>query len=501
MTELYFNLNFKENPFSRFSAEEEVDYLSEIYLPPRYFDSLVTDLTKGSSRFIFGERGSGKSALIMELQKELLKKGVFAIVIDKYDEIPVSNNDKNLLLHMIRNILKNYIAALSKNPHLLKTLNAYDKEKLAIFIKDFYRSISKREFEDSYNRITRFKTKNFIKNVYNNILNKPINFAISSSLEIGADAICKAFNLPKEYNKNFYKSYLPEIKVEMLLQEDKEKYFLGSYALLKDTLLDLVSIVKKSGYKNTVVFFDRIDEFKALDGKINNIADFTEEILKDTDLLYFKELSIVFSIWTEVKSKLNEKGVRFDKFKPIDISWTDGDIETILQKRLNYFAVNKPYDVDKLIFSKSELKSLISLAKKSPRDMIRLFSTTYDEQSILNSSSNIFEANAVGKAKIKFCKEYDFYSIFPSKKGTKEDIVSIVNKILRIGRVHFKSTDLVNEFKFSTQSANSYIKIMKDYGLIIDNDQIVGGTKEFIVIDPKIVYLINNNVKALREVA
>ncbi|KNY30533.1 P-loop ATPase, Sll1717 family [Pseudobacteroides cellulosolvens] len=501
MPELYKNLGFRENPFSRFSAEEEVDYLSEIYLPPRYFQTLVTDLANGSSRFIFGERGSGKSALILELQRELSNKNVLSIIIDNYDSVPLDKNDRYLILLIIKNIIKNYVVSLSKNPQLLKVLDKYDKEKLAIFIKDFYNSISKREFENAYNKVTRYKSKNFLKNIFNNFLNKPINIAISSSLEIGSDAICKALNLPKNYSQDFYKNYLPKLGIEELSQCEKEKQFLENYTLLKDILLELVTLVKKSGFKNTVVFFDRIDEFRALDGRINRIADFTEQILKDTDLLYFKELSIVFSIWTEVKLKLNEKGVRFDKFKPIDISWTDSDISTILQKRLDYFSLVKPFNINNLIEDNNDINYLIDLAHKSPRDLIRLFSTVYDEQSIANSNSYKFDSANIIKAKIKFCKEYDYYSLFPSKRGTKEDIISIINKILRVGKVHFKSTDLVSEFKFSTQSANNYIKIMKDYGLIIDNDQVVGGAKEFIVIDPKIVFLIKNNIKMLRDIA
>lgn len=500
MGELFDKLGFLENPFSRFSAEEEVDYLEDIYIQPRYFQSLLSDLLSGASRFVFGERGSGKSALILELNRELSKRNALSVLIQKYDDIPLENNDKHLLLLIIRNILNNFIIALTKNPFLLKKLNKYDKEKLSILIRDFYRSISKQEYEDVYNKVTKFKTKNLLKRLFNAI-NRPINIAISSSIEIGSDFICKSLNLPKVANTTFYKSYLPELKIETLSQNEKESYFLQSYKLLKDTLIDLTRLIQKVGYVNTIVFMDRIDEYRALDGKINNMVLFTEQILKDTDLLYQNGLSLVFSIWTEVKRKLNEKGVRFDKFKPIDITWTNEDIARILQKRLDHFAINKPYNMEQLFESIEELDSLIELAHKSPRDLIRLFSTIYDEQSIKNINSSKLEALCILEAKVRFCKEYDYYSIFPSKMGTKEDIVSIINKMLRVGKIYFRSTDLVNVFKFSTQSANSYIKIMKDYSLIIENDQVATSTKEYIITDPKVKFLINNKIKSLRDSA
>ncbi len=500
MSELFEGLGFKENPFSRFSAEEEVDYLQDIYIPPRYFKTLLSDLQSGTSRFIFGERGSGKSALILELNRELNQNNALSVLIQKYDGIPLENNDKHLLLLIIRNILNNFIIALTKNPFLLKKLDKYDKEKLSILIRDFYRSISKQEFEDVYNKVTKFKTKNFLKNFFNSVLNKPLNIAISSSIEIGSDFVCKSLNLPKTSNENFYKSYLPELRIEVLTQEEKETQFLQSYKLLKDILTELTKLIQKVGYINTIVFMDRIDEFKDLDGKINNMVLFTEQLLKDTDLLYQKGLSLVFSIWAEVKRKLNESGVRFDKFKPIDITWTSEDISRILQKRLDHFAISKPYKVDALFETSGELNSLIELANKSPRDLINLFSTIYDEQSIKNFDSNSFETKCINDAKIRFCKDYDYYSIFPSKRG-KEDIKSVINKILRVSKIDFKSTDFVNEFKFSTQSANSYIKIMKDYALIIDNEQVASGAKEYIILDPKLRFLVNSKVKSLRESA
>ena len=98
---------------------------------------------------------------------------------------------------------------------------------------------------------------------------------------------------------------------------------------------------------------------------------------------------------------------------------------------------------------------------------------------------------------MNFCKTYDYYSIFPSKKGTKQDIISIVNRILKVGRTTFKGTDLAAVYKFSSQSANSYVKIMKSYALIKDADETSSGSREFIVTDPKLKYLINKGIKKI----
>lgn len=498
MAELYKNLGFRYHPFSKYSAEEETEYLGEIFLKPRYFNTLLTDLKSGASRFILGERGSGKSALIFELDKSLSQDNVFSIIIDNYDSIPLTNNDAHLLHSIIKNILKSYIAAIFKNKDILNNLSKQDKEKLALIVRDFFSSVSKKDFERAYNKVTRYKSRNVLKNVYNNIFNRPINWTISIGLEVGSDFVCKTLNLPKLPQKEFYKNYLPEFELEKLPERQKENKLLSSYSLLKDILTELIELIQKSGYSSVVVFLDKIDEFKLLEGKINKIVDFTEQILKDTNLLYFNNLSIVFSIWTEVKIELNAKGVRFDKFKPIDINWTDSEIKNILQNRLNYFSVNATYDIYKIVINENEMSKLIQLSYKSPRDMIRLFSTIFDEQAILNPSVPSIEHIAIEIAKVNFCKSYDYYSVFPSKRGTKEDIISIVNRILKVARINFRTTDLVNEFKFSQQSAINYIKIYKDYGLVKDEDNISGGgPKDFIVVDPKLTFLIDSGIKSM----
>ena len=44
MEELYENMGFTSNPFSRFSAEEEKEYLEEIYIKPRYYRTVYNDI-------------------------------------------------------------------------------------------------------------------------------------------------------------------------------------------------------------------------------------------------------------------------------------------------------------------------------------------------------------------------------------------------------------------------------------------------------------------------
>lgn len=82
-------MGFKENPFTKYSAEEEVEYLSEIYHNPKYFSVLLDELKNNNTRVIFGERGSGKSALMIAIRDALQKdaeaqKSNLIITLDDY---------------------------------------------------------------------------------------------------------------------------------------------------------------------------------------------------------------------------------------------------------------------------------------------------------------------------------------------------------------------------------------------------------------------------------
>ena len=339
MNELYQSLGFKTNLFSKYSAEEELNYLNDVYVTPKYFNSLYSNLKDASSRFIIGSRGSGKTALIIQLKKALDENNVFTFLIDNFENIPIKNNEKYFLLEIIQGIVSDYSLVLSKNPKLLKKLDKYDKERLSFFVEQFFKTLSKREYLNRNNNIKRFQTKNIIINFYNNILNRPINYLVSGGVELLSDVVSKSLNLPRIENADFYKNYLPEIKITT--PEKKITINDFDYNSLKEILIDLSKIVKKTGYNNVVILLDKIDENRNLKGSINDVCTFVEEILKDTNLLMQNDFSVVFSIWDEVRNVLASRGVRFDKFRPIDVTWTNEEISEIINKRIEYFS-DKP---------------------------------------------------------------------------------------------------------------------------------------------------------------
>ncbi|MCU0158202.1 P-loop ATPase, Sll1717 family [Bacillus safensis] len=492
MNELYKNLGFKDNPFSRFSAEEERDYLNDIFQNPKYFQTILTDIKEGRTRFIVGERGIGKSALMYRLKEDLENEKVLTLLIDRFDNFNLKSNEKDFLIEVIKQLV-NFVSILTfTDKSVIKNLSKYEKEKLAFFISEFFDTLSQSELERIYNNTTKYKNNNFLKKVYNILFSKPVNVVLSATSETISDTVRKSLGVQGDLSEEFYKKYIPEFKLSGV---GKKSNILevSDVKKCKEFLEDILIVSKKCGFKKVAVFFDKIDEYPGLNGNITNITEFIKDITLDTNLLHMEDISFVFVIWSKVKNSLNNIGVRFDKFKPIDITWTDEELKNIVEKRLGYFS-NEQVAIADVIGSPTEITKVINLAYKSPRHLIMLLSRVYDEQDIINSEVKSFDSTALSQGYRHFIINFDYPSLYPGKASRKDYIITVINKILRLKKLEFEVKDWVAEYKISNQKTSGDIKIIKEYALITEIDNPGSPKKKYKVIEPRLRFLIENGI-------
>ena len=491
--ELYENLGFNDNPFSTFSAEEEVGFIDEIFLKPLYLKTLKSDLSNGHSRFILGARGVGKTSLIYQLKSHCDSGSIFSVIVDDYEGIKKNKNKSELLVLLIQCIVRDFAILLSKSPQIIRSMEKEDKERLAFIIEYFFRTLSKSEFEKHYNNVTGYKSKNILKNVYNRLFHRPVNIFVSGIIEVVAGAIRSSLGLPDPNSGKFYKAYLPEFNVEEITAKKIDNKLKSDDRALKQILEDLCLVINRAGLGKPVVFFDKIDEYPVLSGNISLISGFVEDFLKDTTLLLNNNFSLVFSLWDAIKEDLNSKGVRFDKIKPVNISWSSKQLSEMLDKRLGYFSGGSKKSIDLLPHNKDR-ESILSLASGSPRYLFRLLSVVYDQQNNTDSSVTKFDGTVIDQSMKVYCKTFEFYAVFPGKRGTKDDVMTSVNRLLRIGKTQITTKDFVAEFKVSTPSATNYIKAQQEFSLIERIGNQDGKTYLYEVKHPVIRFLIECNI-------
>ena len=490
MTDKYDVIKFSSNPFSRFSAEEEEEYLHDIFVQPKYYQTTKTDIKSGSSRFIFGARGAGKSALVLNLKKDLEKDQHFTILVDDYEGIDISNSGKQLLLLTLKKLETSFGIFLLKNKQCIKSLDAYEKEKLSFFTNTFFESLSDKQAKDLYDKTTHIKSINIVKRICNLFLVKPINTALSAGHEIVGSTICRALGLPSyaQISESVYKEYLSEF------QDTKppEKIVLENfdYSKLKSMLIELSEIIKKCGFNGVVIIYDKIDEYHLLNSQITSIADFVKDLVLDTALLLNNNISLVFSFWSKIRQCLADKGARFDKLKPIDITWTNGELEKITGDRLAYFS-NKKITSLSQIMPTEKIGTVLRLAHGSPRHLISLLAKIHDEQININEEYHVFSKEAIEKGFADFAASFDFGTIHAgTNKGTLGTTIDI---LLRINKLEFEVKNLIDTYKIGAPAANNRIRQMREYGLI-EEIPTATRTKQYRVTEPRIAYMIENNL-------
>lgn len=486
-------LGFSKNPFFKKSAEQELSFLDDIFFEPNYYSSLKDVLVNGDSRFIIGQRGHGKSFIINKLLEDLEKEKTFVVKIDRFDTIPVKKNETALLKLIIQTIVTKVTIYIDKNKKVVKKLNKREKEKLALFIRLFFKTLSKTEYNEIYNNFHGVKKKNFFIRCFNKIGLVPLNTATSAVVHITSSVIRQSVGFDNIQVENVYRDYfgkIPEVNFDKLDLEN-EQY---DKSQLKHILDELLIIIKQIDFETTVILFDKIDEYQNLDQDISKIATFTKEILSDTELLMNEKCAIGFSLWSELKTEL-EGVVRFDKFGLIDVRWSSNDLLQLINKRIRHFSVKKDLTLESIMPNLNERNEVLNVAYKSPRDLISCLGRIYQEQSNINPHVTEFGGSAISKGLIDFCSTYDYESVYPSKTGKSKDIKSTINKILQVKLTRFTLKNLSDTFTLSPAQAEGQIKLMIKYNLVREDD-IMGANdvKYYEVIDPKIMFLIRRAI-------
>ncbi|MGL4852886.1 MAG: P-loop ATPase, Sll1717 family [Phocaeicola sp.] len=499
MTDIYKNLNFRNNPFSKRSSEQEEDFIEEIFYSPNYYSTLINDLESGDSRFIIGHRGHGKTSIINKLYNDLEKKeDVCVIKIDRFETIPSKDNEIHFLFLLTKKIIEKYVLFLFKNKKLIESLSDYQKEELSYFISVFYRTVSKQEFKKALENVHKIEAKNIFRRSFNFVFRDVFNRAINIASSVTSDWIRSSLGLPNEYSELNNKEYIP--KLELLKNEQKE---IGVEEFTLETIKDLLykscELASSIKLKKIVVLFDKIDEKPDLDNDVAKVSLFVKDILSDTELLMKNTIAIGFSLWSELKNELSGT-VRFDKFGIVDVRWIEENMEPLINKRLEYYSDDKTNTVtfEKLIKDKFDRKKIIKLSNRSPRDLISILFEILKEQANSNPNSKVIEDEIISKALKSFCRHYDYESLIPSRAARKKDVKSMINKLLILKLERFITKDLTNGLKQNPRKSVIHTKLMLEYKLIREEDiPDKSGQKVYEVIDPKISYMISKMVNSI----
>ena len=182
-------VNLTENPFTKFSAEEELEILDSIFYKPAFYSDMRSLLMEGNSRSILGQRGQGKSVIVHKLNKDLVRKGCLPLMIHRYDGIPLTDNASHFLYKITQaftlELARKFIDQTLSISEIPKDL----QEKFFALVELFYDRQWAPSFMESMKCIKKKKTENIVKAWINRKLVNIINPMLNNGLLIGGEAI------------------------------------------------------------------------------------------------------------------------------------------------------------------------------------------------------------------------------------------------------------------------------------------------------------------------
>ena len=492
--------NLREDPFTRFSAEEDILIINDIFYRPSFYPNMLSLLEGGVSRSILGQRGQGKSVVVHKLCADLVNRNCLPLLVDRYDDIPPSGNKQFFMYKIVQMLTLQLARKFVEGTLSIHEIPEDLRNKFYALVEMFYDTKWAPQFMESMDIIKRKKAKNCLAKFFNRSLIALLNNFLSGTISIAANTFRQvvAPDAMSMDMRAIQYTILPNMTVEefhTFSLQDADKITPDEYANIINILMGVVS---HTYIKSVVVLFDKVDEFDYLKSDVKNVAMFMEGILRDTQLLYRERLSVVFSLWSEVYRTLNNMGVRFDKFPTIDIRWDDQDMENIINKRLAFFSENKeaPVSLGSLIPETNMKREVLKLADRSPRTMLRLLSeicSCEDRESIVS-----FSPEAISKGMLKFCRNFDYASLRPFKTGGKEDLTDWINKILAVRRISFTVYEWAEGFNCTKTTAAKHIDNMKKAELIRDKQfPSDNGAIVYEVFDPRILHLLSRGVTSM----
>lgn len=496
MAKLY---NIVGSPFARTSAEDERSYLRDIFYKQQYYAELLDMAEASASRFILGQRGQGKSATLLHLFEDLKEMNLLPVLIDQYENFPLSQNENYFLYVMIQKLTYELAEICLKYPKKKKLLNSTQEKQLYLYIEIFYDPDVAAHCIDQASNIVSIRRKNKFKTFINNHLSF-LNNIIGAGVKVGVELIKSAGQWGDIDVTSFGGEYLHELKLTSYRQLPISDVTSWGTAKLKQMLWNLRDMAIAMGYESVIMMFDKIDEIKGINGNIEKVTKFVSDFLTDTNLLYSEHIAIVMSIWSEIRRALSRQGIRFDKFRELDITWSNEELKKLIDKRLSYFSENKSsaLTLNALVPSVNDLNTILELADHSPRALMDLLGRILAEEKGEEPVS-VFSSEALSKGYMMYCKKFDYASAQPSRTGKGQDVVVWITRLLRLKLTQF-TLDQYSAF-YSLKKGNtgtSHIETLTKYNLIKDsmlpteNDEPL-----YEVADPRIRFLISRGEQSL----
>jgi len=485
------NLGLEIYPFSVFTAEEEKEFLDRAFIRPLAYSTSSNAVKNGKNVFIYGERGTGKTALLFKLANEC--DGT-VIQIHDYSSLPLIPDQSEIYKFYLNNISGVVLKKIASSIALRTRIDKDDKILLSYLLKKHTTSVSRISILKEIQKVQHSGIKRAGVAIWNALLGL-VNNLTGAVVDAASDAISKSIGLPSNFAVNDQKEYFKQIKLTIDDSFDESK----SYNIIFEKVIDLC---EKIGIKKIALILDRIDEDSRWKNDSDIIADFLRPFLVENDLLYNQKIQFIFSIWSVPYQKV-KPDFRLNKFCVEPVEWTTEALMLVLNKRLSEHSNKSIDDYTKIVEDATHFQlNVIPLANSNPRDLWQLMHKICREQYRINSQSKVISIAAMDCGVKEFVKSFSYYEYYPKKHNAKSntmDVYSYIAHLIKLTDCKFTTT-ILDEAARTGGSTSNYIVGMEAIGLVRRcEEKGPKGANLYEIRDPKVRYAVLNNIEIRRD--
>jgi len=501
MPKLLEALQFRDNPFASYVAENEPDIESYFVRPP-YFDEVAARGQACRSLVLFGARGAGKSATRLTFYKECWARrekdqpAPLAVALDDYSRITsngLGNADLGKFIaevgYLTIEAVLLWLSALEETDRnlQLETMTVAQESLVIALVQRFYlsrpelvRSASVREPLKLLNQAWHKRTRLWVEKRWD---------AVAGLISTIATAIAKKASGTD-----------PNIDAGLrdLLKTDAAQWNDSQFA--RALLSRFSDFAKVFGFLGVVVLVDKVDETPLTSNSAAATASLLFPLLSTTQLLEIENFGWLLFLWDKVKDGYTstEQAVRLDKIAHATIQWQDPFLRSLIGRRLGHFSGEKITQFDGLCDPSTDaagaLGEMISLCMRSPRELIRILDTVvreHDEAFSGELSPPRIVQDSIDRALDKYAIE-----TLPGLYGRLA-----LQQIVRMNSAVFTNKDVQNLFRINDQSARNRIRVWEDAGIAAktgtrpaEGGQAGKPANEYSIVDQRIRRLLQRGL-------
>lgn len=483
---------FKSNPFNVFTAEDEREFLSRIFVEPIAYSPAEQAALDGRNVFIYGERGTGKTALLLELAKS---SSLHCAVFTDYSSVPnvpTRVDVYNFYLNCLAFVLMGYLIA---NPLATFKMNRDDRILISYLLAKHTTSVSKNALSEKIKKIQNSLPKRLLFGIYNHFACRVLNIATTATVDAVSTLIAKSLGVPLMPEADLPQQYFKSIN--LVIDESFNGDLVG-IGLIEKVLL----LCEKIGLPTITLVLDRIDEHAPLKNDADLIADFIRPFLVENSIFYLKQLQLFFSVWSIPYQRV-KSDFRANKFCVEEVAWTENELKKMLIRRMEEFSINSNANPDNLFedveyfWSKS-----FDVINNNPRDLWQLMKKMLIEQFRIDSKSTVISKAAVDSGIDVFVRTFNFYEYYPRNAKARVntmDVYSYISHLLKLGDIYFTNNSLDSAAGTGSSTSN-YVVGMQSIGLVRRCDEKgENGATKYQIRDPKVVYALRNRIEIRRD--